>query len=136
MILFFGELSPAGGQVVGRSSRVVMLPFVSSVGWCRLSFSSGGVVVFPLLLGGAAFLLSSGGWCSFFGSWCFHPCKLWAGALFFRERAPPKGGGSKAARPKEGGGQVAPPEREERESRTTEREAEGPPLHSTELNLR
>ena len=38
-------------------------------------------------------------------------------------------GKRKAARPKEGGGQAAPPAREGRESSTTEREEEVPPLN-------
>ena len=73
-------------------------------------------------LGGAAFPLSSGGWCclafSFFGWWCFHPCALWAVVICPGTSITQKSV-RKEARPKGRGGQAAPPERRQRKALTS-----------------
>ena len=91
-----------------------------------------GLLFTSLLLGGAAWLilsLSGAAWpppSLGRGAFTFVPLGL---VLFFLGTGPTQRMERKAARPKEGEGQAAPPAREWRESRTTEREEEGPPLN-------
>ena len=77
------------------------------------------------------------GWCclasSFFGSWCFLSCTLWAGA-FCREPAPPIRGEGRQHDQKEEEGKPLHPKRG-RESRTTEREDHSPELNLTSVNF-
>ena len=49
MIPFLGELSPAGERVVGKCFQVVLLPLLSSVGWCAFPHPLGGAASSPLL---------------------------------------------------------------------------------------
>ena len=142
MILFFGELSPAVGRVVGRSFRVVLLLLLSSVGWCRLAFSFfGWCCFFPLLLGGAAFLLILWVWMLFtsllLGGAAWPP--LWVVLLFPSPfgwcclPSPPLGSGAFSSapfRPVLFLPGTSTTQRRERESSTTERKGEeGPPLN-------